>query len=88
MFPNARDGAKYQNDQELAENNSADMLGSMLAPWEIEYANKASMQQNIRGIVKTAASLGLIIVSQPSAYEFCWDTSGLPSTLVIFPAFL
>ena len=81
----------------LARERNADVLGELLAaafhPWQTPTENDSELQQNERNLVERASTVAVLIMSQPSGYEFRWrdDSIGKQensnSALVVLPGF-
>lgn len=81
----------YIDDREAKANDISDLLSRAFAPWQMLEEDKGEMHQHEKGLVATAGNLGILLMSQPSAFEFKWsagsDRNSSGRSLIALPGF-
>ena len=70
----------------------AELIDAAFLPWQAASDEKGALEHHEKSLVASTGRLGILIMSQPSAYEFRWSAgeaqSGVPSrSLIVFPGF-
>lgn len=72
-------------------NDIAELLSKAFAPWRNTGGDVTEINQHEKGLVATAGNLGILLMSQPSAFEFKWTAdsgrSASGRSLIVLPGF-
>ena len=93
LHPRPEEDPAYIQRRDDASNEVEEELSAAFSPWQADPRNADSLKQHEKGLAMRASSVGVLIISQPSAYEFRWgtgqDTSRSTSgrSLIVLPGF-
>ncbi len=91
LYPHPEKDGAYIDDREAKANDVSDILAAAFSPWQTVAGDKGQLQQHERSLVATAGNLGILLMSQPSAFEFKWNAGGSRSgtgrPFLTFPGF-
>ncbi|KAK3113469.1 hypothetical protein LTR53_009213 [Teratosphaeriaceae sp. CCFEE 6253] len=86
LYPRQDDDPRYLGDRTRVAEEATEALAEAFAPWQARPDEDSAVHQNYRGLAVAAAAMGVLLVSQPSMYEFTWaGAEGHSNTLVMLP---
>ena len=91
LFPRAEEHSAYNQDFTVMANEVTQLVSTTFAPWHAASDNGAALRQHAMTVVSTGSSVGTLIMSQPSRYQFRWTadsrTGSTNQHLVVLPGF-
>jgi len=88
LLPNPNEDDRYTSDRDSAINDVAHALSRAFAPWASTAHPEQDRIYGLAAILKSAADFGILILSQPSWFEYRWDMAKVADPQAIVVAIL